>query len=927
MNTVISPLALVAILFWCPHAQAEGPPWSGAPIPVHALEIHVDTKPKDRFDWSGLAKDMVTIKRGDILTEEKWAQSQNNLKRFAHVQSAIRAHPSGAVLNFSIRPHPRIKTIAVQGAYPLFESDIRNLITVAPGDYFLPQMAEEQQERIVKRYLAEGYIAPAAIIDWEEVQEDNTITLSIHIEKGHAYALGRFEVVGHHAFSETLLKGRMNTWRKGLLKLGLGRLVLEELKEDVQNLIAFYRRQGYADVAIDLKVVREPQQKMIHARVAVTEGPRYAIMFGGNRFFDDAALQDDLALFQSGNRGNMGLRRATQNIRRRYLKAGFAKVRVRWQAATGNQVSSQERPIYFEIQEGTRHIVSRVTMTGNQVISSEAIQGQMLTRAPQGFGEGVYVASVLQEDVAAVRALYGHNGYLHTRIEEAVTIDAETRAVGVDLNIEEGPRTRVGQIRILGQPPVDSDTLRTHLPYRKGANYDLKMIQAGENALAGQLADSGYPHVQVVGRVELSEDRTRADMVYQINPGPHSKLGHLYWMGNFRTRDSLVARQMKLEEGAPFSLKQVLAAQRRLRDLGLFQSVQVRTLGLKEKSDTVHLLVSVVEKSPYFFELGAGYQTNTGIYSRIEIGDRNFLGLNKELVFGGEISEVGYRWDADIVEPRLLGSLVSADLNLFTEREEDFNQDFGTDTSGGKLTFSRPMGERFTVNLGVSYEQRQQFLRGTDAESAGVDPAALKTRSIWVTSPGIRFDSRDSFIRPRKGGLASLSADISRGLEDDLDNFIKYKLDVRTYISPKPRLVVAGRAFAGYIQSYNGEDTIPEDQLFFLGGTTDVRGFEENLLRVDADQDPQGGRLAMAASVEARYQLNPNWELTLFVDAGTIGNTLTGDDANDDWRWTYGTGLRYLTPIGPIGLLYGRKIDPLPGESEGAFHFSMGYTF
>ncbi|MGD8837359.1 MAG: BamA/TamA family outer membrane protein, partial [Desulfobacteraceae bacterium] len=259
---------------------------------------------------------------------------------------------------------------------------------------------------------------------------------------------------------------------------------------------------------------------------------------------------------------------------------------------------------------------------------------------------------------------------------------------------------------------------------------------------------------------------------------------------------------------------------------------------------------------------------------------------------------------------------------------EEFNQDFGTDTNGADLTFSRTWGERLTTALKIGYKRREQYLRETDIDTTDIDPESLEPRTIWVTTPAIQYDSRDSFIRPLRGNFASLSVDISKGLDRSLDDFVKTELDLRTYYTPKQRLTLAGRALAGYIQPYGVDGEIPEDQLLFLGGTTDVRGFGENLLRFNEDNDPVGGRLALAGSIEARYLLIGNWDLTVFLDTGTVRKALSGDDDTDDqWQWTTGLGLRYITPIGPIGLLYGHKIDPRPGESDGQLHFSIGYTF
>ena len=155
-----------------------------------------------------------------------------------------------------------------------------------------------------------------------------------------------------------------------------------------------------------------------------------------------------------------------------------------------------------------------------------------------------------------------------------------------------------------------------------------------------------------------------------------------------------------------------------------------------------------------------------------------------------------------------------------------------------------------------------------------------------VITPLVQYDSRDSFIRPRKGGLASVSADISHGLDDNLDNFVRYRSDLRFYWTPKERLTFALRGFAGAIQPYGAGGQVPDDQLFFLGGTSNVRGYKENMLCFDSDMNPVGGKLALSGSVEARYDLGRNWELTVFVDAGSLGDIASKQGIPD------GAGLR-----------------------------------
>jgi len=167
--------------------------------------------------------------------------------------------------------------------------------------------------------------------------------------------------------------------------------------------------------------------------------------------------------------------------------------------------------------------------------------------------------------------------------------------------------------------------------------------------------------------------------------------------------------------------------------------------------------------------------------------------------------------------------------------------------------------------------------------------------------------------------------DLSKGLDNTLDDFYKYRLEGKYYLSPADRLTFALRARLGYIDPYGPDDNVPDDQLFFLGGTSSVRGYDENMLFYDSYKSPVGGKSELLGNLEARIDLGYNFELTGFYDIGTLGDTLM--DETDSTRSSAGLGLRYQTPVGPIGLLYGWKLNKRPGESPGKLHFSIGYTF
>ena len=353
-----------------------------------------------------------------------------------------------------------------------------------------------------------------------------------------------------------------------------------------------------------------------------------------------------------------------------------------------------------------------------------------------------------------------------------------------------------------------------------------------------------------------------------------------------------------------------------------FRSVGINPVGLKEEAETIHLFTEVNEENPFYFEVLGGYASEKGLNTSSTIGDRNFLGSNKDLKVKGEVGKTGYKGESRIFEPRFLGTRISSDFGVYIERSEPFNQDFGTKSLGTDLQFSRKWKKQFKLGLGFDLENREQYSRDNDVDKDDVfDP-----RTILVVTPSISFDSRDSFLNPKKGVFCLFEVDVSKGIEDSQDDFLKSRFDLRGYVTPLNRLTLAGRSNVGKIYPYRSNSKVPDDRLFYLGGTNSVRGFDENQLLIDYDNDAVGGRLMASGNAEARIDLGLNFELSFFLDAGYLDDT-PGDERSKKVRYSTGIGFRYVTPVGAVGLVYGHKLNPEPYESSGKFHFSIGYTF
>ena len=132
------------------------------------------------------------------------------------------------------------------------------------------------------------------------------------------------------------------------------------------------------------------------------------------------------------------------------------------------------------------------------------------------------------------------------------------------------------------------------------------------------------------------------------------------------------------------------------------------------------------------------------------LGDQNLFGLNKNAWVDLEVSEIGYRGETGISEPRFLGTRILVELTLFSEEQEEFNQDFGTKRQGATLSFSRDLPHNFIAGLAFSLERKEQYLLDEQPllseEQEEYDP-----RMILVTTPSIAYDTVDSFFRPKNG--------------------------------------------------------------------------------------------------------------------------------------------------------------------------------
>lgn len=940
MKPARAPLILACLALLLVHAPAsaqgtpgarESGPFAHAPSVgkvIRDVNIEIRDCPWCSQGMSTLVSDLVSLRENGVFTEERYRLSMEALqlsRRFEEVAARVEPRGDGVAVTLLLKPCLVIQDIVIQGEYPLFESDILKAMSVYVGDSLLPGTLAEQERLLRDLYQREGYLDPRVSVRQTEASPGTAI-LQVSISPGDYLTLKSLEIRGNEAITEAEILSRMSAWRQSFFIRESGRFLEWELAQDVKDLKALYWQRGYPDCEIEYSLERDEATRSVRAVVTITEGPEYRISITGNRHFWTWTLGQDVVIFSEGNRRGMGLRKSIRNIVERYRREGFLSAEVAVLEEKESVGESRTRSIELAVTEGPRTAEVSVILSGNEALSEKRIKDAMQTCGKSLFGVTPFNQDVLEEDLAAVKALYLRRGYTRVSITPELTFSDDRTSVSIALAIEEGPRTEVRSMTVEGLESVPLPRALEAIGYTKGMPYRETLVPAGQDILSDLVSARGHPYVKVAGEARLSEDLSGADVVFRVDEGPAVTMGNTYYRGNFTTRTSVIRRELEIEPGDPFSLKAMLDGQKRIRDMQAFESVQFRTMGIKEGLEKVTLLVDVEEVRPYYLQAGFGYVSDRGLYANAQAGDRNLFGLNKHAWLGGEASQIGYRGDLGVSQQRIFGAQVLNTFSLSYEKKEEFNQIFGTKVTTSALNFLWEHEPHITTSLGFRYELRDQYLQDSSSEIPPGEEDSYERRNVLVTTPSISYDTRDSFVRPTRGTYSSYSVDISKGYQTSLDNFLKHYLNLRFYYSPFGRVTLAWLGRFGYIETFGDESRIPEDQLLYLGGTMSVRGFDENKLRVDANDDPVGGRLALSGSMEARIEVSRNWETALFVDAGTVRDTLV-DEGSGDVRTTAGIGMRYLTPIGPVGILYGHKLDRKEGESSGRLHISVGYTF
>jgi outer membrane protein insertion porin family len=708
-----------------------------------------------------------------------------------------------------------------------------------------------------------------------------------------------------------------------------------------QSLKTLFATGLFADVQID--------QSNGSVTVKVVENPIInRIAFEGNSKVSQKTLEDEVQLKPRMVFTRAKVQGDVQRIIEVYRRGGRFAAQVEPKTV---QLAQNRVDLVFEINEGPTTGVSRIIFIGNKEFSDSTLRDKIATAESVWWNflqsNDNYDPDRLTFDREQLRRFYLSQGYADFRVISAVAELAPDRSgFYITFTIEEGNRYNFGKVEIdtkLKDIPVAE--LQSLIRFEGGQQYNAEMIDKSVDAITLAAGTKGYAFVDIRPRVRRNKDNLTVDVVFKIEEGPRVYIERINIVGNTRTLDRVIRREVRLVEGDAFNRVLINRSRSRIRGLGYFKKVEI-TEEPGSAADRTVLNVEVEEQSTGEFSVSAGFSSADNVVGAVSLTEKNLLGRGQFLRLQVSISSIRQQIDLRFTEPYFLDRNMSAGFDLYNTHSVYDESQYEADIRGLGLRLGFPLSEYGRV--GFRYTLRQDDIQ---ASSSLYQSLGVSTLSLFGFT--YAYDEKDDPLEPKNGFDFTLSSDVS-GLGGD-KKYVRAELSTnwykRLWIDD---LVLNIAASGGYILAYDDEVLELNDRFFKGGGS--FRGFKTSgigprdisVIEEGITPPAVGGEMYAIGTVELRF---PNFlpeelgiKTSIFSDFGTVGmvedkgacvNDGVGVGVEPDicivddmsLRASAGVSVYWNSPFGPVRLDFSHILNKEDYDQTESFRFSAGTKF
>ncbi|MEX2516119.1 MAG: outer membrane protein assembly factor BamA [Gammaproteobacteria bacterium] len=683
--------------------------------------------------------------------------------------------------------------------------------------------------------------------------------------------------------------------------------------------------------------------------VIVEERPATgSIAFSGNKNIKTDDLMTGLRQvgFAEGRVFDQSLlEKVEQELQRQYFSLGKYAVKI---DTTVTNLDNNRVGIAIDVSEGLTARIKDINIVGNDSFKTKTLLKQFELTTPTWFSfitkADQYSREKLGGDLESLQSYYQDRGYVNFNVDSTqVSITPDKKDIYITVNITEGDQYRIGDIKLSGELIVPEEELIEQIVIYQGEVFSRREVTATSTNLADALGDVGYAFANVNSIPDINEDNKTVDLTFFVDPGKRVYVRRINFAGNDKTRDEVLRREMRQQEGGWISTKKVERGKTRLQRLGYFRTVNVETPAVPGTTDQVDVNYAVEEMPSGNLIAGLGFSQNQGLILQTSVSQDNFLGSGKRMSFAFNNSSVNRRFNLGYLNPYYTIDGVSRGFDAFFQETDAFEANitqFDSTIWGFGTSFGIPITEFNFINFSLNYENTE------------IDPGTFSSQEVtdFLDRNGGRFDvfrfgssftfdSRNKAILPDSGGLNRISTEVGLPLLGETLEF--YKVDLRTqWFFPlvQDYILSLGGQF-GFGDGFGDADELPFFENFFAGGPRTVRGFEENTLGPKDTPQPGSGRIPRPLGGDKKIVTSAEVILPIpflrdldsvrvsgFIDAGNV----FGPDESisiDEFRYSTGLSGIWISPFGVVSVSFAVPFGDEPTDDTQPFQFTFGTSF
>src|ERR1700678_1458146 len=461
--------------------------------------------------------------------------------------------------------------------------------------------------------------------------------------------------------------------------------------------------------------------------------------------------------------------------------------------------------LIFSITEGPTTGIARINFIGNKVYDASALKGQIATEESAWYkflaSNDNYDPDRLAFDREQLRRFYVNHGYADFTVVSAVAqLGQNRRDFYVTFTVNEGPRYRIGKVEINSKiKELMPQALRPMVPIKSGEIYDADSVQKAIDALTNAAGTKGYAFAEVHPRIARNRNNNTIDLIFDIEQGPRVYIGKINIVGNPRTLDKVIRREFRLVEGDAFNRVLVDRSRTRIKSLGFFKDVDVKTTQGTSPDRTV-LNVNVTEQSTGELSLGAGYSSQSSFVGQLSYTERNLFGKGQYLKASLELSTYEKQASLSFTEPYFMDRPLTAGFDIYKTILYFQQADYTGDTTSAGVRLGFPTSEYGAVGL------RYTFSISSLSPFLGAGTVIQQAAGTFDTSAlgySYSYNTLDDPIKPRHGFVFGFNQDFA-GFGGN-EKFIRTEDSFSIYYPVFwDKFVASFKQTAGYIQGWDG---------------------------------------------------------------------------------------------------------------------------